>query len=229
MRSPAVALLALLLAAPSGGASAAPAVTSIQPGAEVIIGANGCTMNFVFRDASEKLYIGTAGHCGNVGQRARTRSPNREFGTVVYSENQEAPGIDFALIRIDHPLYGEVQPAVRDYGGPVGYTTETETETLDMLLLTGYGLGFGETDLTRPRIGFLITDDRDEYVADMISVNGDSGGPVLHADTGKALGTISRFNIPISTDIGPTVEAILKRVRNAGVIDLTLVTAAFQG
>lgn len=220
-------LTAVLVAAttiPSlGVAAAAPAQTSIQPGAQIFVAEGTCTMNFVFQ-RSGLTYIGTAGHCVKLGERP-TRSNGAEFGTVVYQENQQPPGIDFALIRVDSAFVSQVEPSVRTYGGPVGYTVASETASRDQLLFTGYGLGFGSLAATRDRTGILMSDDADEYVANLPAVNGDSGGPILHARTGKALGIISRFNVPNSTDIGPTMPAILARVRGAGFTGLALVTA----
>ena len=223
-RFPLAAMAALILALPAN-APAAPPSMPIQPGAQVTTPAGSCTLNFVFQESSGTKYIGTAGHCGTVGQVARTPSPRRDIGPIVWSQNQAAPGIDFALIRIDPARYSEVEPSVRMYGGPTGSTDEADTNTGDMLYVTGYGIGFGSTEVTRHRFGVLVRDDDNEYVADMVAVQGDSGGPVLHGRTGAALGTISRFNLPSSTDIGPTVSRILERLRANGYPTLFLVTA----
>jgi hypothetical protein len=220
-----IALAALAFALPAN-APAAPRVTAIQPGAQVSTPVGNCTLNYVFQEADGTKYIGTAGHCAHTGQVARTLSPNREIGPVVWRENSAAPGIDFALIRIDPARYAEVEPAVRMYGGPTGVTSASETQIGDLLEVTGYGIVFGAAETTRHRVGILLSDSDHEYVADMIAVNGDSGGPVLHSRTGKALGVVSRYNLPSSTDIGPTVGRILQKLRAAGYPSITLVTAS---
>jgi hypothetical protein len=220
------AMAALFLALP-GSAPAAPRTTAIQPGAQVTTPVGSCTLNFIFEDSSGTKYVGTAGHCGKVGDVARTPSPIRDIGPIVFSENAAAPKVDFALIRIDPARYPEVEPGVRNFGGPVGATTAAQTNPGDVLWVTGYGLGFSATATTRNRAGTLIRDDDDEYVADMVAVNGDSGGPVLHAGTGRALGTVSRYNLPTSTDIGPTMVNILERLRASGYPSISLVTAPF--
>lgn len=225
MRRFGIALAATIFLLPAG-ADAAPPVTKIQPGAQVSTPIGSCTLNFVFTTPT-KRYIGTAGHCGNVGQVARTSSPNQEIGPIVFSENQGAPGIDFALIEIDPSRWGEIEPGVRTYGGPTGVTTSSETSAGDVLLVTGYGVGFGATAITRDRFGVLISDNPNEYTADMIAVQGDSGGPVLHSQTGKALGVVSRFNLPLSTDRGPTVERILAKLRSNGFPNIQISTAPF--
>jgi hypothetical protein len=218
-----VAAFAAMLLPTLGIADAAPAQTEIQPGARVSSSAGSCTLNFVFQGSSA-TFIGTAGHCAKDGERMRTHS-GKEFGTVVWRENQSAPGIDFALIRVDSNFVSQVQPSVRTFGGPLGFTNASETNTGDLLFVTGYGLGFGSLAVTRDRGGILLSDDANEYRADLVAVQGDSGGPLVHVRTGKALGVISRFNLPFSTDIGPTMDAILRRLRGSGFPNLELVTA----
>lgn len=216
MRRSILIALAMCTLAPPANVAAAPRTLPIQPGAQVATPRGTCTLNFVFREANGTTYIGTAGHCGREGQVARTLHPNREIGPIVFSEERPAPGIDFALIRIDPARYGEVEPAMRLFGGPVGLTNPRRTEPGDLLAISGYGVGAGSFEATRHRFGSLLGDDENQYLANMAAVPGDSGGPVLHFRTGEALGVISRFNldVPASTDIGPTVQRILERLRS---------------
>jgi hypothetical protein len=61
--------------------------------------------------------------------------------------------------------------------------------------------------------------DEKSYRADMPAVPGDSGAPLVHLETGAALGVISRFNfgeVPPTTDIGPLVSFILEELAKAG-------------
>jgi hypothetical protein len=219
-----IAISALGLMTPLN-APAAPRASAVQPGAQIRTPVGTCTLNFVFQEASGTKYIGTAGHCGGVGKVARTPSPDRELGTIVFSENKAAPGIDFALIRIDPARYSEVQPAVRMFGGPTGTIDPKNANPGDLVYITGYGLGFGQTEATRHRAGFLVRSSEHEYVANMVAVMGDSGGPVLHGRTGQALGVVSRFNVPASTDIGPSMARILERLQESGYPSIQLVTA----
>ncbi len=213
----------------------------IQPGAFVSTPEGGCTMNYVFRDSQGKMYIGTAGHCfERVGQRAEAEpnpgspvsilDPLFEFGTAVFVEfSEEEPSIDFALIEIDPEDVGKVNPAMRRWGGPTGVTSAAETNTGDLLLQYGYGVGFDLTPATRPRPRVLMDDDSRHYTSQSASNFGDSGSPVLHRPTGKALGIDSRFNlfdVPPSTDAGPTVENIMRQLAGAG-RGVTLVTGAY--
>lgn len=226
MRPALVACLVAAVVSPSS-APAAPAIKPIQPGAEVQIGLNLCTLNFVFRSGSTR-YIGTAGHCASTtGLRAVTEG--LEFGTVVYTRNDNV--LDFALIRIDNGDLDQVSNAVRHWGGPSGVTATADVGTLDMLNFYGYGFVVGSLAETRPRQGVLVTYGSTHFQMDGPAVNGDSGGPVLHAETGRALGIISQYGlnetIP-TTDYGPTMSHITTMLASAG-YTLTLQTASYPG
>jgi hypothetical protein len=220
-----------VLALPFGGAHAAD--TIIQPGAEVTSSAGQCTLNFVFRGTTGKLYIGTAGHCVTRANERMYAATGEAFGTAVFSVDHGND--DFTLIDIDASKLSLVNPAVRSFGGPKGYTTSSTVALGDELEIYGYGAGFGLTEPTRPRYGVLIDADANSYRAETMAVPGDSGGPFLQARTGKALGIVSHTGIDDThiggltfpsphTDIGPTVERILALCSAAG-YKLTLVTA----
>jgi hypothetical protein len=91
--------------------------------------------------------------------------------------------------------------------------------TADRLDLYGTGMVFGDVPSTRHRAGVLTDWSRQEYAADLPSVNGDSGAPLLHFPTGRALGIVSRYGVtglPASTDVGPLISWILRELRAAG-------------
>jgi hypothetical protein len=222
-----LAAAAFALAAGGGALPAQAADTQIQPGALIQSPVGQCTMNFIFEDPGNgKKYVGTAGHCINLNQTATTQNGGA-LGQAVFRQSNAQ--LDFALIEIAVGRYGEINPAVRTWGGPTGATTSSETFTGDVLFEYGYGVGFGLLEATRPRIGVLQSDETQSYTADTGAVNGDSGAPLLHGPTGKALGIISHFNLvalPPSTDAGPTVEWILQRLVAAG-FNVQIVTAPF--
>ena len=231
MRRLGIALTALAML-PAPAASGAHGVSPVQPGAPVLVrhaggASSSCTLNFIFETTSPaRKYIGTAGHCAEkVGDIARTVTPDRELGKVVYREYQSAPGVDFALIEIDATRHAEIVPGVRSFGGPTGATSHTETQAGDLLGITGYGIVFGSFAQTRDRYGVLVSDNANEYAADMLAVNGDSGAPVIHLATGKGLGIVGSWGFPFTTDVGPTLSRILTKVRNNGFPTLQLVTA----
>ncbi|HEX9711337.1 MAG TPA: trypsin-like serine protease [Actinomycetota bacterium] len=221
-RAASIALAAALLVAAvltvPGRALAAD--TRIQPGARIVRPA-GCTLNFVFRDAAARLYIGTAGHCvSGVGDRVAT--PEGEFGTVVFRILRGDD--DFSLIRIDPAFYAEVNPAMRAWGGPTGVTTADTTGIGDALLQYGYGIVYSTTEVTRARGGILYNDNAMSYHAEVPAIFGDSGGPVIHAATGRALGIVANIGGHLLN--GPTVQRAIELLAEAG-IDVSLATAGF--
>lgn len=198
--------------------------TNLQPGTEVSTPVGGCSLNFVFKDASN-TYIGTAGHCAS-GTGGRVSTPGiGAWGTIVVDIDGAT---DFALIRVDAAKLGLVRADVQHWGGPTGVIGPSETAPGDLLAIYGYGIGFSLTEPSRAKQGVLLDHTPTEYVADTWAVNGDSGGPVLHKATGKALGVISSFNLPISTDIGPTIPAIQAALAARG-YNVALQTAASSG
>lgn len=218
-----VLLLALALL-PAVSALEIDANTRIQPGTQVSTSAGLCTLNFVFKDAAN-TYIGTAGHCAEgTGGRAST-SGLGSWGTIVVDIDT---AVDFALIRVDAAKLSLVRADVQHWGGPTGIATPADAGAGDLLALYGYGMGFDVSEPTRAKQGVLLSHTSTSYVADTWAVFGDSGGPVLHKDTGLAVGIVSQFNLPVSTDVGPTVPAILNALSARG-YSVTLQTAATTG
>src|SRR5215210_244250 len=98
-----------------------PGEVGIRPGSWMIAPA-GCTMNFVF--GSPGAYsIGTAGHCGNVGDEVVLL----ELGTVQKSVNGGI-GNDFALVSIRPELQSWVSPTIAIVAGPCGSYTGSGPE-----------------------------------------------------------------------------------------------------
>ena len=174
-----------------------------------------CTLNYVFRNGGT-LYIGTAGHCSEHAGDVMTDANNGRIGTVAF--RIQSGDDDFTLIQIDPARYGEVSSSVRNWGGPTGSTVSTETSIGDILLLSGYGVGFSVLDQTRGRPGILADDTPTAYFAELPAIFGDSGGPVIEASTHKALGIVSGIGVtvPPSTLLGPTVEGTLNTLAAHG-------------
>jgi len=207
-------------------ADAAVTVVQIQPGAAISTPIGGCTLNFVYEDQFGVTYVGTAGHCANVGHRIES-GDGTEFGTIVFSENAY-PVNDFALIKIDEEDLGLVSPAMRYWGGPTGlfeFGVDTAARN-DQVLSYGYGLGYGTTEYTRRRTGLLQTIHPQRYSAALNCIFGDSGGPVIHGPTGKALGVIDVLAAPGTG--GVLIENALKRVRILMGLELTVQTAPLE-
>lgn len=243
-RLAAFAASALLLGIGTLGAEAGASVSTqgvsppkkkpIQPGAPVCTAGGplddgACseysTLNFVFR-GNHRLYIGAVAHnFAGAGDRAMIRGETRHFGRVVVDDDSvdflhpgDAPdpnGSDFALIRIRRGRHGDVQPSVRTFGGPTGYTTAVETETADAI--NAYGQGRPDlSNPTGPRSGQLVADSHRAFSSTVSESGGDSGMPYVHAETGKALGVNANCMCGFEPGLYPTVEYILERLDALG-------------
>jgi len=190
-----------------------------------------CTIAFIFRDARRNLYTGTTGEkqcVRKVGARAFDEN-GRAFGTAVFQEFSPPAG-SFTLIRIDRTRYRDVNPSVRGWGGPTGIARASREKRGDFVLFTGNGFVEGDVAQTQPRAGVLISYNARHFTADSLAELGDSGGPVIDASTGLAVGMISDFGTgdrPPTTDDGPSVLRILSDLA-AHRIRLSLVTAPFS-
>ena len=195
-------------------ASSAQAQSKIQPGASH---GGFCTLNFVFDGLGAnlgKVYIGTAAHCvEKVGEPVSVGS-EPAFGKVAFIGNADTELTDYAFIEVDGKNVARVDPALKGHPEiPSGFTMPEDTAAGDLIQMSGYGIGFGETQQTQEqRQVVLQSDDAERYVLSGPSVNGDSGGPFVHIDTGKALGIVSRYGFgDAATDVGPTVQGILAK------------------
>jgi hypothetical protein len=201
---------------------AAQAQTKLQPGAMLQTGAGQCTLNFVFDGAGAnagRTFIGTAAHCGEeVGQEAMDID-GEVFGRFAFIGQAGEALTDYAFIEVAPEHLGRVDPAMKGHPEfPTGVTTADETEMGDLIQMSGYGVGFGETQPTQEsRQTVLQSDDADIFTLSGPSVNGDSGGPFVHVATGKALGLVSQYGFQyVATDVGPTIEGVLKKAAKAG-------------
>lgn len=183
-----------------------------------------CTYNFAYytpgtAKAAPKAYIGTAGHCTDtLGERMRHPELG-EIGTVVYDSDLVQSPVDFSLVELDPAIVSKTNPTVLHWGGPTRVINEEDLAVGEQIDVYGYGVGVGINEATRPRYGYLVGFTENEYQADMPAVNGDSGAPLLHHQSGAALGIISRYGIegvPPSTDMGPLMPWILEELGKAG-------------
>jgi len=148
-------------------------------------------------------------------------------GTVVYDSDDVKSTVDFSLVELAPDVVGQTNPAVFSWGGPTRVIRPKDLAFGDQVDVYGYGVGLGATEQTRPRSGYLVGYDDKEYQADMPAVNGDSGAPLIHHETGAALGIISRYGlaVPPSTDLGPLMPWILEELEAAG-FNVVLATAS---
>ena len=103
----------------------------------------------------------------------------------------------------------------RSSAPPCGWAASTLTG--DSIQLSGYGLGYGTTQQTQEqRTAVMGFDDAQTYDVSGPIHWGDSGGPLMHKRTGKALGIVSRLCAGACSEEGPTVQGILAKAAAAG-------------
>lgn len=215
----------------------------IRPGATLRVGTGTtvgpaevvteCTFNFVFYDptttGAPPVYIGTAGHCtARLGQRVSVGA-GPTIGRVAYDSDLAGSAADFALVRIDAKRVSQTNPTVLGWGGPRGIAATGALGQGDQIDVHGNGLVVGQHAATRSRWGVLVGWNAREYAADLPAVDGDSGAPLLHHPTGRALGIVSRYGVgwaPPTTDAGPRLSWIMTELRKFGFGDLVLATAS---
>jgi hypothetical protein len=209
----AIVLLCALL--PLRAAEAA----SIQPGDFMREGDKGCTLGFVVTSGTDTYFL-TAAHCVDVPSEV-SLADGTVFGDAVAegSPTDEPPQTadDWALVRVRPHLVSSVVPTVRGGGAPAGVATSAETGLGDLIKHSGYGVPWELTSFTREqRYGVLWGQDGQTWTSIGPDTFGDSGGPVVHDATGKALGLVSRLCLGTCTSTGPTVEGIFARAATSG-------------
>lgn len=183
-----------------------------------------CTLNFVFADET-KTYVGTAGHCIDVGERARLPSAGQEIGTAVFS-SPFSFGRDFALIEVDPEDLEMVDPEICFWGGP---TAAYQGGSVQGRMVRSVGHGWASTfgnAPPRPGVGIGQWNDERHFEYTGNLRRGDSGSPVRF-DTGEALGIVNSASPPqFPRTIGGTlVTAALAMADEAGFTGLHVVLA----
>lgn len=164
----------------------------IRPGAWMSAPHN-CTMAFVVRDSVSRLYITTAGHCADfAGQEVRVRGHGLigHVAATRWAARGEGPG-DFALVAIPPEKYGEVDPRMAGWGGPLGLVRGQPEEDIAG---RQYGWGYKHwfTHETRCREVTIRGAEWSQRSYGGVGALGfgDSGSPVILAD-GRAVGIVS--------------------------------------
>ena len=207
--------------------------TGIRPGAWMFF-PSWCTMNFVFGGTAATTetptkakgngkggktatapggggsgwYIGTAGHCTDVGDEVTLiAAPGllMNIGRTVKSYNDEI-GQDFALIEIYPEMVRYINPSMAIIGGP---TATAAPAFGDPVAHVGHGLGVGTGGT--PRAGVVTytgNGDQNQPTAYgwVGAANlGDSGSGVRNAATGAAVGNLT--HLVVGTDYLPSYIA----------------------
>jgi hypothetical protein len=214
-------LLALVLAGAvvvDRSASAAPAV---QPGVQITMGNSLCTLNWIY-DGPGGPYAGTAAHCvEGVGQRITLTDGDVDFGTVSLFREE----LDYALIKIDSEDIALINPALKGHPNiPQGVSTVDTAAVGDIIQFSGYGTGFGFTNITQEgRQGVLGYNDGTQHYTYGVVSPGDSGGPVADVTDGnKALGIVNTVGValtplPQAGEGGLSLDALLADAADQGV------------
>lgn len=182
---------ALLLLGLVALAPVAAACDGLSPGDELRMEGGGrCTLGWLFADPTG-LYFSTAGHCLGEGTRVSNPALGIEWGTGAFSFDEDAPGKDFALIRVDPEHYDKLNPRLCDWGGPTGIYRDNPSG--GDVYHSGYGDVLGQNPVTRARPGYnLYWDGGIAFYWTGLGVTGDSGSAVVHED-GRAIGILTHL------------------------------------
>lgn len=187
------------------------AFLGIRPGQFIIVGGNTlCSTNFVFRNGANYA-IGTAGHCGNVGESVTMLALPRvlfNIGKVTKSVDG-GPGNDFALISINPALNNIVSPSMAFWGGPKGIHKSGIPLIVKHI---GWGAGIGAGGTPRVGVGRSWTGNLWTFFGAIAP--SDSGSGAIDGNW-KAIGNIthiqvdSRFIAPV-WNAGTSITRILQ-------------------
>lgn len=157
--------------------------------------------------AASGTYIGTAGHCTDVGDEVTiVAAPGivMNIGRTVSSVD-EGIGDDFALIEIHDEMVQHVNPSTAYYGGP---TAEGDPQFGDLVAHAGHGVGIGTGGT--PRAGLVVyrgegdSANSDAYAWDGAAAPGDSGSFVVDLDGVTAAGNLTHLVVG-----GPYVPGVI--------------------
>lgn len=232
----------------------------VQPGIPID---GGCTLAFVLTSAvNASVYGVTAGHCLNDrGVGAPVHHDNErgpKIGTVAAYEHWRT--VDWGLIRLDADVLNRTSPAVKGNGGPTGLADASSYRRDDVLCTRGHSVyslprdwagsyerpcglfadhipGNSSRDPCDP-VGRECLWSNETEALDWFTwygpvAWGDSGGPVIHAESGRAVGINTQIHWPAidgsdGTALGPTLASVLDRAKTFG-YHLRLATAPHDG
>lgn len=200
----------------------------LRPGS--LIGPSGCTAGFLFVDpVNQAYYLGTAAHCTDsadgttqdgTGTRVELKGVGG-IGTVVFDSDGPTPNsglirsnptVDFSLMLLDPDINLIAHPQVISFQGPTGFSDCLDISTGDLIALYGHGEIF-EPVGPRGREGVFDQCNDGTFEGVLPAYFGDSGGPVLHVASGKALGLVSGGGGVL---VGPTLPYIFSALAKAG-------------
>lgn len=195
------------LAGPAAAQVLEPGRDAVQPGMLVHVADTSCTGGFIHDGVGAlagRHYLGLAAHCveKKIGAVA-TDAAGEPFGKVAFSAwPYDSYADDYAFIEIDPAAYPRVDPAPAGHPGvPTGVLKAGEATVGDRVQFSGWGFVTEQTATTREqRVSFLKNQTDRLWFAWGIVSNTDSGGAVFHVPSGKALGTVSNYCVPLPVD-----------------------------
>ena len=183
--------------------------SGVRPGGRVLSSVGDCTMNFLFSASDGTRYIGTAGHCADLGPETTFEDSDTagnarieriwpwgngpvakdvggaRIGEFVYAIVYEPK--DFALVRLDPGV--EASPEMCHFGAPRGIYSSTDANE-DAVFLRYFGNGIAASDVAPARTAVALgTPNPDHVFAAGVALPGDSGAGVMTAD-GQAVGVL---------------------------------------
>jgi hypothetical protein len=222
------------------------AFTGIRPGAWMFA-PSWCTMNFIFHGATTTTstttkgakaggkktttssggsgsgwYIGTAGHCAEVGDEVTLiAAPGvlMVIGKTVKSIDGGV-GKDFALVEIYPEMVQYINPSMTHWGGPTG--TNYDVAVGDPVVHSGHGLAIGTGGT--PRAGVVAYVEGTAYGWAGEAINGDSGSAVRHAG-GLAEGNLTHLVVDtrwLPAFIAGTTAEEMERMAGVPICDAPL-------
>ena len=156
---------------------------------------------------TDRNYILTAGHCGNAG--VSVEFDGKKIGTAV--KNGLADGFDVLKIELNphgKKVLGEIMEVDEDYapkeGDPVSKEGFRSKHTEGTVAEDELSDDSSAESINEPSDGprHLVQ----TWFADLLSVPGDSGGPVIHDD--KVIGLIKGGRTKDDTTVTPIKESL---------------------
>lgn len=213
---------------------------SVHPGILIISGGIRCTAGFVLSDKAGAAYVVTAGHCLRIGGEVFAGEARRNgityaqgpvIGNVVAREDSSQRG-DWGLIRLD-PAVTRPSGSVEFWTGPATAGSPTQMRAGDRICYYGQNPEMAMAQ-TRARCGFYAGDasrpgSYGAFGFTGAAWSGDSGGPIIDAATGKAVGIIVGMSPASDAGImaGMSIAEVLKMANQDYGLRLDVVGAPF--
>ena len=224
--------------------------SKLRPGSLIATVSTNCTAGFLFVDpVAEVYYMSTAAHCADSADGTTYDGTGTEvtiegigvIGTVVYDSDGPVPisttgndplsRLDFALVQLAPDVNLEANPQMFLQDGPTGFIGCSDMSPQDSIAIYGHGQIFEPAEIYSrdgPLYQCTNSPGYEEFVALVPTFFGDSGGPVLHVPSGRALALVTSFGVRAVTATaglyGPTLDHAFEELAKAGFGSVALAT-----